>query len=114
MARISLARQLLSDSGLTAVYAPAAVGGHQIENNGKVILHVRNGSAADVQITIRSGYMRHGLKLADRVITVADGGAAFIGPFDPTTYNQTDGGAGQVYVDYSGAEDVTIAALLIP
>lgn len=37
-----------------------------------------------------------------------------IGPFDPVTYNQRNGGTGQVHVDYSETENVTIAALLIP
>lgn len=33
---------------------------------------------------------------------------------DAGLYNQTDGGAGQIYVDYSAVEGVTVAALLFP
>lgn len=114
MTRVSLARQLLSDSGLVAVYSPAVAEGHAFENNGKAVLHVRNDSESQVVITVRSGYVRSGLKLADRVVTVAPGAAVFIGPLEPQIYNQTDGGAGQVYVDYSATEGVTVAVLLMP
>lgn len=105
MSKIALPRQLLSDAGLVPVYAPA---------NGRIILHVRNGSGAAINVTVRSGYARNGLKLADRIVNVPAGGAVFIGPFDPVTYNQRNGGTGQVHVDYSETENVTIAALLIP
>jgi len=114
MARTSLARQQLSDTGLMAAYSPAAAEGHSIENNGKIILHVCNDSEADITVKILSGYVRAGLKLADREVPVEAGKQKFIGPFDPDIYNQTDGGAGQIYVDYSATEDVTVAALLFP
>ena len=114
MARTSLARQQLSDTGLMAAYSPAAAEGHSIENNGKIILHVCNDSEADITVKILSDYVRAGLKLADREVPVEAGKQKFIGPFDPDIYNQTDGGAGQIYVDYSATEDVTVAALLFP
>jgi len=114
MARVSLARQQLTDTGLLAAYSAAVAEGHSVENNGKVILHVRNDSQAEVTVTVRAGYVRQGLKLADRLVTVAAGTAVFVGPLDTTTYNQTDGGAGQVYVDYSAVDGVTVAVLLIP
>jgi hypothetical protein len=114
MARTSLARQQLADTGLSAAYSPAAAEGHAVENNGRVILHVCNGSEEVITVKILSGYVRAGLKLADRVVEVGAGEEKFIGPFDPDTYNQTDGMAGQVAVDYSATEGVTVAALLFP
>ena len=114
MARMSLARQQLSDTGLAAAYSPATEEGHSVENNGKVILHIRNGSEANVNITIKSGYSVNGLKLSDRVITIEAGSAVFIGPLDTSIYNQTDGLSGQVAIDYSAVDDVSIAALLMP
>ncbi|NLM08343.1 MAG: hypothetical protein GX215_05385 [Clostridiales Family XIII bacterium] len=114
MARVSLARQQLSDAGLLAAYSPAAAGGHAVENNGRVILHVCNDSEEDITVTVLSGYERAGLKLADREVSIEAGKQKFIGPFDPDTYNQTDGMAGQVAVDYSATEGVTVAALLFP
>lgn len=114
MARVSLARQQMSDTGLSAAYSPAAAEGHAVENNGRVILHVCNDSEEDITVTILSGYVRAGLKLADRVVEVGAGEEKFIGPFATDIYNQTDGGAGQIYVDYSAVEGVEVAALLFP
>lgn len=113
-ARVSLARQQLSDTGLLAAYSPAVTDGHAVENNGKVILHVKNDSSADINVTIKSGYSVNGLKLADRIITVSANTAVFVGPLDTAIYNQTDGLAGQVAIDYSAVDGVSIAALLIP
>ncbi len=114
MARVSLARQQLTDTGLTAAYSPAAAEGHGIENNGRVVLHVCNDSEEDITVTILSGYVRAGLKLADREVSIEAGKQKFIGPFAADIYNQSDGGAGQIYVDYSAVEGVTVAALLFP
>ena len=114
MARVSLARQQLSDTGLAAAYSPAAAEGHAVENNGRVVLHVCNDSEEDITVTILSGYVRAGLKLEDRVVKVGAGKSVFIGPFATDIYNQSDGGAGQIYVDYSSVEGVTVAALLFP
>ncbi len=114
MTRVSLARQLLSDSGLVAAYSPAVAEGHTFENNGRAVLHIKNDSESPLEVTVRSGYIRSGLKLADRVVSVAPGASVFIGPLDQQIYNQTDGGAGQVYVDYSATEGVTVAVLLMP
>jgi len=114
MSRMSLARQQLSDIGLSAAYSPAVAEGHAVENNGKVILHIRNDGEEDLTVTILSGYVRAGLKLADRVVAVEAGKQKFIGPFVTDIYNQSDGGTGQVYIDYSATEEVTVAALLMP
>jgi hypothetical protein len=114
MARVSLARQQLSDIGLSAAYSPAAEEGHKVENDGRVFLHVLNYSEEDITVTILSGYVRAGLKLADREVPVEAGKQKFIGPLATDIYNQSDGGAGQIYVDYSAIEGVTVAALLFP
>ena len=115
MARTSLARQQLADTGLSAAYSPAAAEGHKVENDGRVIIHVRNYSEDDITVTILSGYVRAGLKLADRVVEVGAGEEKFIGPFDPDTYNQSDGGKDHICIDYSATpEGVEVAAILFP
>ena len=114
MARVSLARQQMSDTGLIAAYSPAAAEGHAVDNNGRLILHVCNDSEGDITVTILSGYVRAGLKLADRDVPIEAGKQKFIGPFATDIYNQSDGGTGQIYVDYSAVEGVTVAALLFP
>ena len=116
MSRVALARQLLSDTGVSIAYSDAVHEGHKVENtDGKVFLHVRNYSEDDITVTILSGYVRAGLKLADRVVTVGAGEEKFIGPFDPDVYNQSDGGKDHIYVDYSATpEGVEVAAILFP
>lgn len=113
MARVSIARQQISDAGLIPAYSPASPDGHQVENStGKVLLHVRNTGPADVTITIRTGYTVGGLKLQDRQVVVPAGGAIFVGPFEASIYNQP--GTSQVWWDYSAVDGVDVAALLIP
>lgn len=113
MARVSIARQQVSDAGLIPAYSPAAADGHQVENStGKVILHIRNSGPEDVTITIRTGYTVGGLKLQDRQVLAPAGSTMFIGPFDPTIYNQP--GTSQVWFDVAPVDGVEVAALLVP
>ncbi len=113
MARVSIARQQVSDAGLVPAYSPAVADGHAVENaGGKLVMYIRNAGAEDVTVTIRSGYTVGGLKLQDRVLTVPAGSAVFVGPLDPTVYNQP--GTSQVWIDYSATDGVDVAALLVP
>ncbi len=112
MARVSIARQQISDAGLIPAYSQAAEDGHAVENStGKVILHVCNTREEDVTVTIRTGYTVGGLKLQDRQVVVPPATCVFIGPLDPTVYNQP--GTSQVWLDYSETEGVDVAALLV-
>lgn len=113
MARVSIARQQVSDAGLVPAYSPAFPDGHAAENSGgKLVLHVRNASPAVVTVTVRSGYTVGGLKLQDRQVAIPAGGSAFIGPLDPRVYNQP--GTNQVWFDISATDGVDVAALVIP
>ena len=114
MARVSLARQQLSDAGLVAAYSPASAEGHAVENNGRVVLHIKNESDTEAKVIIKTGYKVNGLKLEDRIIKVPPQSAVFIGPLDVTIYNQTDGQTGQVVIDYEAIKNISIAALLMP
>lgn len=113
MARVSLARQQVSDAGLVPAYSPASADGHQVENSsGKILLHVRNLGTADVTLTIRTGYTVGGLKLQDRQVVVPAGGSVFVGPFDSQVYNQP--GTSQMWFDVSDPTSVDVAVLLVP
>lgn len=114
MARVSLARQILTDTGLETAYSPAVEEGHKVENDGRVFLHVLNNSEEDIAVTILSGYVKAGLKLADRIVEIPAGTDRFIGPFVPDIYNQADSGKTQIYINYSSTEGVEVAALLFP
>lgn len=114
MARVLLARQLLSDSGRVAAMSAANPEGHAFKNDGYTVLFVQNGGEIPAEITVRSGYYR-GLKLEDRVVMVESGACIFLGPFDPKVYNQQDGeDAGHVLVDYAATDDVHVAVLQMP
>lgn len=114
MARVSLARQQLSDAGLLVAYSPAAKEGHAVENNGRVLLHIKNDSDMEAKMTIKTGYRVNGLKLEDRIIKVPPRSEVLVGPLDPLVYNQTEGLTGQVIIDYDAPGKVNIAALLMP
>lgn len=136
--RKSIARQAISDAGELARYVPAEPEGHQFENDGRLILHIRydppalepgkgsgflagilglgeSGEAPEAEpltVTIRTGFHHDGLKLADREIVLAPGESVFVGPLDPQIYNQP--GTRQVHVDYSATEGVHVAVLQLP
>ena len=113
MARVSIARQQISDAGLIPAYSSASEDGHAVENStGKVVLHICNTGETDVTVTIRSGYTVGGLKLQDRQVVIPPATCVFVGPLDPTVYNQP--GTSQVWIDYSSVDGVDVAALLIP
>jgi len=121
MARVELSRQQVSDVGLSPAYSPAVEDGHMIKNplateigaeKGKLVLHICNINEEPVTVTIRSGYTIGDLKLQDRQVVVPPVSCVFVGPLDPTVYNQP--GTSHVYIDYSQTEGVDIAALLIP
>lgn len=112
MARTTLATQALTDEGLEATYTAANADGHFFDGTGDVILHVINGSGADVDVTIQTPATQDGLAIADQVVTVTAGEERFIGPFPPRTYTRESGSdIGKVYVDFESVTSVTIAAL---
>ncbi len=108
--RISLARQQLADSGLTAKYSRATTEGHSVENDGKILLHIKNEGRAKITVTVLTAYVRAGLKLADRIVTVEAGGEAFVGPFPPDIYNQEDG---RIHIEYSDPANTKVAILKV-
>lgn len=111
MSRVRLPRQQLSDSGLTAAYSPASSTGHAVPNDGKLVLHVRNAGSVDCTVSVRTGYVRRGLRLENRQVVVAGRSHAFIGPLEADMYNQIEGGIPVALIDYSAVQDVTVAAL---
>ena len=99
--------QSISLSGVTPSYESAAAGGDTFANNGKVLLHVKNGSGSDVDVTITATGSYLGVDLEDLTITVGAGSEELIGPFPANAFNS----AGVVAVGYSAVTSVTVAAL---
>ena len=114
MARIDLPLQPVAPAGLAPSYVAANVDGHMFPNAGDVVLHVRNGGAGPVDVTVVTPASVDGLAVTDLVVQVPAGGERFIGRFRPAVYNQPGGAdAGKVYVNYSGVTSVTVAALQV-
>jgi hypothetical protein len=113
MARQALVVQRCTAAGLEPTYSAASVDGHAAINDGRTVLHVKNGDAASVTVTIQTPYQRDGLDLAERTVEVPAGEDRFIGPFARRIYNQSGTDAGKIYVDYSGVTSVTVAALQV-
>lgn len=107
MARGTITVQTISRSGLAPTYAAAdSVNGQQFYNDESTFLHVKNGGGGSINVTLNTPGTVDGLAVGDLVVAVGAGAEKMIGPFPPGIYNNS----GYVYVDYSGATSVTVAA----
>lgn len=104
--------QQLTVAGLAAAYTAVSANNDAIVNNGRRIVHVKNGGGAPINVTEPIGQLVNGQAVASHVVAVAAGADRFFGPW-PQSYNQPDG-TGQVHVDYSATASVTRAVLEMP
>ena len=109
--------QNTAETGLLATYASCAGGGDTVANNGKMLLHVKNGSGGAITVTVAKtssateNIPGYGLvTISDISVAIAAGAEKFIGPIDPNAYNSTSG-TGTVAITYSGVTSLTIAAI---
>jgi len=108
MARTEITYQQVVRTGLEQTYAAAVADGEKFSNDGRMFLHVKNGAAAPITVTVQTPGTVDGLAVAEQVITVTNAEERMIGPFPPGIYNQSDG---MVYVDYSSVTTITKALL---
>jgi hypothetical protein len=117
MARTALSVQTPSTSGLNATYTAATVDGHAFNNeDGNVLLHVKNGGAVSVTVTIDVAKTVDGLVVPDKTVSIPAGEDRFIGPFTESVYNQNEvvtGIAEAILVNTSVQASVTYAALKV-
>lgn len=104
MARTDLAVQRVTRSGLDPAYEAANVDGHAVTNDGRTILHVKNGDTVAHSVTVVTPKQVHGLDVADLVVSVPAGGERLFGPFPPVTFGRV------ADVDYDAVTGVTVAA----
>jgi len=100
--------------GLAATYIAAdEVNGHVVENDGRIVLHVKNTGGSSTNVTVKGGEYQ-GRTLEDQVVAVpATTGDRFIGPFRPALYNQSGVNAGKIKIEFSEDTDVTFAILKV-
>jgi len=108
MARTTMSHQQIVRTGLEQTYEAAQVDGNKFSNDGRMFLHVKNGAASPITVTIQTPGTVDGLAVAEQIVTVTNAEERMIGPFPPNIYNQSDG---MVYVDYSSVTTITAAVL---
>lgn len=106
MARTTITAQTPGSDGAVPTYAAAdAANGMQFRNSGRSILHVKNGGAGSINVTIGTPGSADGLALPDKVVAVGAGAEKMISLRQRGIYQQADG---LTYVDFSGATSVTV------
>lgn len=110
MARQSLAIQRPTSAGIIPAWSTPTVDGFKISNDGMTHIHVKNGNAGTLTVTIQTPSSVDGLAVADRAVTILTGAEKeFV---IPMVYNQADSSAdaGQVYMDFDIQSSVTAKA----
>ena len=108
--------QQITEAGGSVTYSAAAGGGDTADNGGSTFLNIKNGGGSEITVTITAqttsveSSIYGDLTKANASIAIAASGEAFIGPFKPSSFNNTDG---EIAITYSGVTSVTIAALYI-
>lgn len=104
-------------AGLNATYVAAAGGGDVAPNDGRTVLHVKNGGGGSINVTVTANAAtvqdpnKGTLTKPNVVVAVPNGQERFIGPFPPAAFNDANG---NVPITYSGVTTVTIAAVRVP
>lgn len=103
----TVATQVVPVTGLTPAYSAASAGGDKVAPSDRTVLHVKNGSAGAVTVTlVTPGTLQGDLAIADRAVSVAAGAESFIAVTDD--YRGSDGLAS---ITWSATASVTFAAL---
>lgn len=114
MAELTL--QQITEAGGSVTYSAAAEAGDTADNGGSTFLNIKNGGGSEVTITIAAqttsvdSSIYGDLTKANATVTIAGSEEAFIGPFKPSAFNDSDG---EIVITYSAVTSVTIAALYI-
>jgi hypothetical protein len=108
----TLATQPVSRAGIVPAYAAAAAGGDKFAPGKDTLLHVKNGSAAAITVTIVTPKTTsYGSEIADNEVAVAAGSERLIGPFPYEHYADTDDGLGDI--TYSAVTSLTVGAFAL-
>lgn len=107
----TLSVQTIPAGGLSPSYSAASGGGDKLKPGKTTFLHVINGDASPITVTVATPGTVSGLAIADRAVTVAASDEQMI-PIPADLYaNPADSGLASV--TYSAVTSVTVAALRI-
>jgi hypothetical protein len=107
----ALTVQTVAKTGTTPTYAAAAAAGDTFANNGRTFLVVKNANVAATRtVTINSLVNCNQGFDHDVAVVVAISSEEWIGPFEPSRFNNS---SGSVSATYSSEADLTVAAISI-
>lgn len=105
-----LAVQTITRAGLAPAYSAAAAAGDKFTPSDRTVLHVKNGSAGALTVTVVTPKQTsYGADIADVAVSVPAGGERLVGPFAYEHFADTDDGLADI--TYSGVTSLTVAAL---
>lgn len=110
MAEVTLAVQAVNPSGVTPSYTSVLTANtYLVNNNGNVLLHIKNAGASSCTVTIETPHTVGGLAIADKTVVVpATTGDVMIAAFPPGIYN---GSNSNMKVTFSSEDSVSVAAV---
>src|SRR3972149_5289353 len=89
--------QKIALTGITPTYNVAAVAGDTFINNGKTFLHVKNGGASPITVTIDSKVLSNYGTDVDIVVSIPATSEKIIGLFDAVRFDDAFGIANITY-----------------
>lgn len=105
----TLNAQAVSIGGLNATYGNASAGGDKVVPGDRVFLHVKNGAASPITVTLAANPTARGLTVTNPTVSVPASGDRFIGPLAADAFAAASDGL--VAITYSSATTVTVAAI---
>lgn len=107
----TLSTQVIALAGINPTYASAGASGDKVAPSERTFVHVKNGSASPVTVTLTATAAVRGQTVTSPTVSVPASGERMIGPL---TADLLAGSAdGLVAITYSSNTTVTVAALRI-
>ena len=106
-----LATQTISLTGIAPTYASAASGGDKVSPGDRAFLHVKNGAASPITVTLAATASVRGQVVTAPTVSVPASGERMIGPLTADLFAGVSDGL--VGVTYSSNTTVTVASLRI-
>lgn len=103
--------QQVSLVGANPAFVAADAVGDEFANSGRSYLHVKNGAASAVDVTVNSQTKCNQGFDHDVVVNVPAGAERRIGPFPKARFDDANG---RVQVAYSAVANVTVAVVEVP
>jgi hypothetical protein len=107
----TLTTQAIAIAGLNPTFAAAGASGDKVACGERTWLHVKNGSASSITVTLAATGAVRGQTVTSPTVSVPASGERMIGPLTADLFaGATDGLAA---ITYSATTTVTVAAFLI-